>query len=199
MKTIAQKHAGGGVGAPASGPLSRRTFLKTTVGAAAVLAAPSAAWAARGRPKAAAQLPVHQRGSVEPLRGAPVRRHAGGNAEHRSVGQARHVFRALALADPLCSPSRTCWFTGRAPTEHGVVYNNRPEITLRPEIPDLGAWLRDAGYETFYAGKWHVPGRRVESSFHALQEASSASTATWAFPAFARPFSAITLPTLLSS
>jgi len=33
--------------------------------------------------------------------------------------------------------------------------NGKP---IRPSIPNVGQWLREkAGYETVYAGKWHLP------------------------------------------
>jgi len=66
---------------------------------------------------------------------------------------------------PQCSPSRASWFTGRMSKEHGVVTNGYP---LDPAIPDLGQWLRKAGYETVYSGKWHIPGRDVSKSFNVL-------------------------------
>ncbi len=74
-------------------------------------------------------------------------------------------FRQSYSADPLCMPARTAWYTGRPSSETGVVKNNLP---LLETVPDLGAWLRRAGYETVYSGKWHVPGRDVERSFRVL-------------------------------
>jgi len=56
---------------------------------------------------------------------------------------------------PLCTPSRGGMLTGRTPSESGVYQN---ELSIREDFPTLGAWLRDrAGYETVYAGKWHLP------------------------------------------
>jgi arylsulfatase A-like enzyme len=65
-------------------------------------------------------------------------------------------------ADPICCPARASWFTGRMSCEHAVVYNNTP---IRPDLPDLGRWLSDRGYEAVHAGKWHVPGRELADSF----------------------------------
>ncbi len=72
-------------------------------------------------------------------------------------------------AMPQCCPSRTSWFTGRMSKEHGVVVNSYP---IDPEIPDLGQWLREVGYETVYTGKWHVSGRNVADSFEVLHRGS---------------------------
>ncbi|MBN1675470.1 MAG: sulfatase-like hydrolase/transferase [Kiritimatiellae bacterium] len=56
--------------------------------------------------------------------------------------------------NPLCSPSRSSWFTGRMPSETGVLDNGRP---IADEVPNLGQWLGREGYETAYVGKWHLP------------------------------------------
>ncbi len=56
---------------------------------------------------------------------------------------------------PLCGPCRAAVYTGRMASEVGVTDNGaRPE----PGVPFMGEWLRkQAGYETVYMGKWHVP------------------------------------------
>jgi len=58
-------------------------------------------------------------------------------------------------ANPLCSPARSSWFTGRMPSETGVITNGIP---IRSDVPNLGQWLGEQGYETIYTGKWHMPG-----------------------------------------
>lgn len=55
---------------------------------------------------------------------------------------------------PLCSPSRGSLHTGRLPHEIGVDHNN---MSIAAGIPTSGELLRAAGYETAYAGKWHLP------------------------------------------
>lgn len=55
---------------------------------------------------------------------------------------------------PLCSPSRSSLHTGRTPHEIGVNVNTVP---IDPAIPISGQVFRAAGYETAYAGKWHMP------------------------------------------
>jgi choline-sulfatase len=54
----------------------------------------------------------------------------------------------------LCSPSRSSIFTGRMPCETGVYCN---ELPIRDDIPNIGKILRAAGYDTYFAGKWHLP------------------------------------------
>jgi arylsulfatase A-like enzyme len=58
-------------------------------------------------------------------------------------------------ANPVCSPARSCVFTGRTSSETAVYVNGRP---IRSDIPNLGQWFsQQSNYETFYAGKWHLP------------------------------------------
>jgi choline-sulfatase len=100
-------------------------------------------------------------------------------------------------ADPVCSPARAAWFTGRPPAENGVVFNR---YDIVEDMPDLGQWLGARGYEVVYTGKWHVPGRNVAESFQFIPAGSgigethdgSVSRAAQGFlqnrPAGERPF-----------
>ena len=86
-----------------------------------------------------------------------------------SVGGCRHVrtpsldrlktrgvsFTESYSANPVCSPARSAVFTGRTSSECTVYVNGRP---IRSDIPNLGQWFSEhTDYETFYAGKWHLP------------------------------------------
>ena len=55
---------------------------------------------------------------------------------------------------PLCSPSRSSWFTSRMPHETGVRENG---LSIREGMPTMGEMFRAAGYRTMYGGKWHLP------------------------------------------
>ncbi|MHC4424803.1 MAG: sulfatase family protein [Planctomycetota bacterium] len=58
-------------------------------------------------------------------------------------------------ANPVCSPARSAVLTGRTSSETSVHTNGRP---IRSDIPNLGQWFSEhTDYETFYAGKWHLP------------------------------------------
>lgn len=71
-------------------------------------------------------------------------------------------FRRAQSTYPVCCPNRSAWYTGRFPSENGVVVNGQP---LDDKIPDLGQWLSARGYECCYGGKWHIPNRDVRRSF----------------------------------
>jgi arylsulfatase A len=62
---------------------------------------------------------------------------------------------------PNCSPSRTALMTGRTPTRVGV-RNWIPHgstVHLRKEEITIATLLRQAGYSTCHAGKWHLTGQ----------------------------------------
>jgi arylsulfatase A-like enzyme len=79
-----------------------------------------------------------------------------------------YSFRSAYTAMPQCCPARASWYTGRMSSETGVASNGE---LCRPDIPDLGQWLREHGkYKVAYAGKWHIPGRDVGESFELLYD-----------------------------
>jgi arylsulfatase A-like enzyme len=72
-----------------------------------------------------------------------------------------------------CSPSRPTLFTGHYPSLHTVTQTSGlaklegdPRLRwLRPrDVPTLGDWLRAAGYDTVYNGKWHMSDEDVHDA-----------------------------------
>ena len=68
-------------------------------------------------------------------------------------------------ASTACAPSRATLYTGQYPSLHGVTQTDGGGDTasapgvfwLDPNtVPTLGDYLRIAGYDTFWKGKWHV-------------------------------------------
>ena len=76
-------------------------------------------------------------------------------------------------SNPICVPSRTSYMTGTMPHENGVTYNTH-ELAKpfdKERFPCLARFFRDAGYDTGYFGKWHIPAEiddREWSGFNAL-------------------------------
>jgi arylsulfatase A-like enzyme len=56
---------------------------------------------------------------------------------------------------PLCCPSRGSLFTSRMPHELGIYGNFDAELSAKG-VPTMGELFQAAGYETAYAGKWHL-------------------------------------------
>lgn len=80
--------------------------------------------------------------------------------DDHGVSFTRHYTGSLA-----CVPSRPTIFTGQYPDVHGVTQtdgigktsdDSRMRWLRRGEVPTLGNWLRAAGYDTHYDGKWHI-------------------------------------------
>jgi arylsulfatase A-like enzyme len=78
------------------------------------------------------------------------------------LGRSGMSFTQSYSTNPVCCPARSSWFTGRMTPETGVTKNGLKMVT---GMPDLGQWMRQSGYQTFYSGKWHIPGRDVRKSF----------------------------------
>ncbi|MEM7132227.1 MAG: sulfatase-like hydrolase/transferase [Chloroflexota bacterium] len=76
-------------------------------------------------------------------------------------------FERAYCATPLCTPSRVSIQCGAYPHRHGIVdlWSEVPNERYGPvpgwtqpspeELPWMGEYFRDGGYETAYVGKWH--------------------------------------------
>ena len=75
------------------------------------------------------------------------------------------LFTRAYCANPLCVPSRTSMLTGRYPHETGTQTNKSPKLDA-DEFPCLGNVFKQAGYDTGYVGKWHLPFSRRDTTQH---------------------------------
>jgi len=73
-----------------------------------------------------------------------------------SIGKRGATFRNFFVTSAVCTPSRGCLMTGRFPHANGAFHNDLP---LHPDEFTLGHLFSNAGYETGYAGKWHLDGK----------------------------------------
>ena len=54
---------------------------------------------------------------------------------------------------PMCAPYRASLFTGKYSSSTGMVIN---ELRINPQQRCFGHVLHDAGYDSYYIGKWHL-------------------------------------------
>ncbi len=60
-------------------------------------------------------------------------------------------------ANPICSPARSSFLTGRYSSETGVIHNN---IGIDQNVVNIGQWLEEhTTYDRVYCGKWHAGGQ----------------------------------------
>lgn len=72
------------------------------------------------------------------------------------------AFTRATCANPICTPSRAEILTGATGFRNGVFDFGRqihPEVALWPQT------MKEAGYRTWYVGKWHNDGRPTERGF----------------------------------
>lgn len=82
-----------------------------------------------------------------------------------SIAENGMRFTRAYCANPLCVPSRASMFSGRYPHETGVQTNSRGRLDPK-EFPCMGRLFRDAGYDTGFFGKWHMPFAEKDKTVH---------------------------------
>ena len=85
-----------------------------------------------------------------------------------SIAATGTFFSRAYVANPICMPSRNSLFTGRYPHETGVTANIQRRLDPA-EFINMGSYLRRAGYETAYAGKWHLCYDEKDSASHGFE------------------------------
>jgi arylsulfatase A-like enzyme len=63
------------------------------------------------------------------------------------------IFDRAYVANPVCMPNRSSIMTGRMPSAHGVIFNDR---SLSPDANTFVGQLRKVGYQTALIGKSHL-------------------------------------------
>jgi len=78
------------------------------------------------------------------------------------------TFTNAYCANPLSIPSRSSMFTGMYPHDVGI-QSNENKILDPVQFPNLGTIFANAGYETGYTGKWHMPYDNKKPETHGFQ------------------------------
>jgi arylsulfatase A-like enzyme len=94
-------------------------------------------------------------------------------------------FTQFYSASPLCSPSRAAFLTGRTPYRTGIKswIPEGENIYLHKQEKTLASILKENGYQTFLAGKWHLnPGLNLTNYPQPNDAGFDKWTALHAFP-----------------
>jgi len=87
-------------------------------------------------------------------------------------------FDAFFTNSAVCSPSRGCFFTGLYPHVHGTYHN---DIELNRDAVTFARVLQDHGYETGYAGKWHLDGHKRRPGWMTPDRSMGFADCRWMF------------------
>ncbi len=136
----------------------RRTFLRAAGAGGAALALPRLARAkkAERRPNILFLITDQQHAGMLSCTG---NEHLKTPAMDRLAASGTRFERAYCT-NPVCLPARFSFFTGRMPSAVGVGHNGdggRAAITREIQRQAMGWLFRNAGYETVYGGKVHLP------------------------------------------
>jgi arylsulfatase A-like enzyme len=145
--------------------MDRRSFVKGAAVAACVTAIPAFAETARSKTNILIVITDEQSADAMSNRiGDEFLR----TPNMDRLAQEGVSFTRAYCANPICVPSRTSMFTGRYPTETGVMDNGGlAKAHLDPKtFPFMGKFFTAAGYETAYFGKWHLPCIEDEANIH---------------------------------
>lgn len=66
---------------------------------------------------------------------------------------------------PVCGPARSCLQTGLYPTQTGC-YTNRIPLPLNQKT--IAVYMREAGYNVAYVGKWHLASDKGENDYRTI-------------------------------
>ncbi len=82
-----------------------------------------------------------------------------------ALAAAGTVFDRAHVNNPVCMPNRSTIITGRMPSAHGVIFNDR---SLEPDTATIASALRDAGWRTALIGKSHLQHGESRNAVHDL-------------------------------
>lgn len=91
------------------------------------------------------------------------------------------VFTRAICANPICTPSRAELLTGCTGKRNGVFDFGR---TINPKLPTLPEPFAEAGYETWYCGKWHNDGRPSTHGYAKTKRLFTGGGGKWWKPQF---------------
>ncbi|MGJ3241488.1 MAG: sulfatase-like hydrolase/transferase [Opitutales bacterium] len=106
-----------------------------------------------------------------------------------NLAQQGRLHRNHYAGNPLCMPSRACFFTGLSTERHGVRTNG---MSLDTSIPTLPGLLAAAGYRTGVTGKLHLSAQLDDKSPEGEEAFRSGDRDDWVGPLYGFDYARIT-------
>jgi arylsulfatase A-like enzyme len=150
--------------------ISRRDFITSASAAACAAAVPMTAQTASSKPRPNILILITDEQSADSTSGRIGSRYVH-TPNMDGLADRGRIFTRAYCANPICVPSRNSMFTGRYPTEIGIVDNsNLTTASLDPKrFPMMGKIFEREGYNGGYFGKWHLACSEDETNVHGFR------------------------------
>ncbi|QDU07760.1 sulfatase-like hydrolase/transferase [Gimesia aquarii] len=90
-------------------------------------------------------------------------------------------FTRAVCANPICTPSRAEILSGVSGFHNGSLDFGKP---IKPELPTWSQTMHNAGYNSWYVGKWHNDGKPVIRGYDETLGLFTGGGGRWAVPSF---------------
>ncbi len=90
------------------------------------------------------------------------------------------TFTRAYCPQPLCGPCRSSMLTGKYPHQIQATVNLEETPNYwRKDLKVMGTYLKEAGYDTGYVGKWHLPVPIADSTHHGFDYMTNTQRRDW--------------------
>ncbi|WP_298869366.1 sulfatase-like hydrolase/transferase [uncultured Gimesia sp.] len=90
-------------------------------------------------------------------------------------------FTRAVCANPICTPSRAEILTGVSGFHNGSLDFGKP---IKKELPTWATTMHNAGYNSWYVGKWHNDGKPIQRGYDETLGLFTGGGARWAVPSY---------------
>jgi len=161
--------------------MNRRTFLKQTAAAGSLAMIPGGSWALNAKahtekPNLLFVMTDQQTASAMSNRGNKWLK----TPNMDRLAKFGTSFTKAYCTQPLCGPSRSSMLTGMYPHQVEATLNlNETPGYWDKDVKVMGSYMKDAGYDTGYVGKWHLPIPTEDIEHHGFDYITNTKRRDW--------------------